>query len=109
LFVAFSEVGAHEGTAAAQLRATGVDLALVCSTQGDQIRVTARASEQMAEQLSLGATLLPALAEEFGGDGGGHAAAGSATIAAADTNSIEHAVLTILRAELGLTFSAVTD
>jgi len=108
LFVAFSRVGAHEGAAADRLRAAGVDLAVVCSTHGDEIRVTARASDRMAERISLGATLLPALADEFGGDGGGHAAAGSATVAAVDPASITDAVLSTVESELGLTFGEVS-
>jgi nanoRNase/pAp phosphatase (c-di-AMP/oligoRNAs hydrolase) len=108
LFVSFSEVGAHEGTAATRLRAAGVDLAVVCSRQGTEIRVTARASEQLAQQVSLGATLLPRLADEFGGDGGGHDTAGSAAVTCADIDSLVDAVLEILRVELGMTFSEVT-
>ncbi|WP_158600506.1 DHH family phosphoesterase [Haloarcula sp. Atlit-7R] len=106
--MSFSEVGAHEGTTATRLRSAGVDLAVICSKQGDKIRVTARASDQMAQQVSLGATLLPTLADEFGGDGGGHDTAGSATVTGADIDSLIDAVLEILRVELGMTFSEVS-
>jgi len=108
LFVAFARVGAHEGAAAERLRDAGVDLAVVCSVQGDEVRVTARASDRLAERLSLGATLLPALADAFGGDGGGHAAAGSATVAAADVDSVVETTLAVVESELGLTFSEVS-
>jgi len=108
LFVAFARVGAHEGAAAERLRAAGVDLAVVCSTHGDEIRATARASDRMAERVSLGATVLPALADEFGGDGGGHATAGSATVVARDTDAVVETVLAIVASELGLTFTEVS-
>jgi len=108
LFVAFSEVGAHEGTAASRLRSAGVDLAIVCSTQGNRIRVTARASDRMTDQLSLGATLLPALADKFGGDGGGHAGAGVANLDTADVDTVINVVLEILESEIGMTFSEVS-
>lgn len=107
LFVAFSRVGAHEGTAAERLREAGVDLAVVSSTQGDETRVTARASDRLAERVSLGATLLPALTEKFGGDGGGHAAVGSATVATAEVDAIVDAVLSTVESELEMTFSEV--
>ena len=107
LFVAFSEVGAHEGTAAARLRAAGVDLAVVCSPQNDEIRVTARGSDRLTDRISLGGTLLPALADEFDGDGGGHAGAGTASLAVADVDAVVETVLDIVASELGLTFSKV--
>jgi nanoRNase/pAp phosphatase (c-di-AMP/oligoRNAs hydrolase) len=107
LFVAFSEVGAHEGTAAERLRSAGVDLAIVCSGQNGEIRVTARGSDQLADRISLGDALLPALAAEFGGDGGGHAGAGTATLPTDDVDTVFETVREIVASELGLTFSAV--
>ena len=108
LFVAFSRVGAHEGAAAERLRAAGADLAVVCSTQGGEIRVTARASDRMAERINLGATLLPTLVDEFGGEGGGHADAGSAAVGAKAIDPIVETVLATVGAELGLTFGEVS-
>lgn len=107
LFVAFSEVGAHEGTAAERLRSAGVDLAVVSSRQNGEIRVTARGSDQLTDRISLGGTLLPALADEFGGDGGGHAKAGTANLTTGDAATVAETVREIVASELGLTFSEV--
>jgi nanoRNase/pAp phosphatase (c-di-AMP/oligoRNAs hydrolase) len=107
LFIAFSEVGAHEGIAAARLCDAGVDLAVVCSRQTNKVRVTARASERATDRISLGETVLPALASEFGGDGGGHAGAGTATLTTAETDAIIKRTLDIVAEELGVTFSEV--
>ena len=71
-FVAFSEVGANESAAADALLHGGVDCALIFSNRSDGYRITARASDSFVRQLSLGGSLLPSLADEFGGSGGGH-------------------------------------
>ena len=107
LFVGFSQVGAHEGTAAETLQSAGIDLAVVYSEQGEKLRVTARASDRMATQLSLGSTLLPDLAKTFGGDGGGHDAAGGAKIATTDTDAVTSAILTAVESTVGETFTEV--
>lgn len=109
LVVAFSSVGAYEGTIAEKIRDSGVDLAVVCSDQDDELRVTARASDRVAEKVSLGATLLPALVDEFGGEGGGHATAGTATIATADVDLAINETLVILSSELGVQFGKIVE
>lgn len=107
LFVAFSEVGAHEGTAAERLQSAGVDLAVVSSRQNGEIRVTMRGSDQLTDRISLGGTLLPALTDEFGGNGGGHAKAGTANLTTEDAAMVAQTVREIVASELGLTFSEV--
>mgnify|MGYP002762697031 CR=1 FL=1 len=109
LVVAFSTVGAYEGTVAEEIRGAGVDLAVVCSTQDGELRVTARASDQVAEQVSLGATLLPALVNEFGGEGGGHATAGTATVVGADADAVRNKTLAVLSSELGVQFGKIIE
>jgi nanoRNase/pAp phosphatase (c-di-AMP/oligoRNAs hydrolase) len=108
LFVAFSKVGAHESAAANALRDNGVDLALVFSEQSNGYRITARASETFADRVSLGDSLLPAIADEFGGEGGGHADAGVATVQAGTPERVEQFVLQYLEQQLGITFSPVS-
>jgi nanoRNase/pAp phosphatase (c-di-AMP/oligoRNAs hydrolase) len=61
----------------------------------------------MATQLSLGSTLLPDLAKTFGGDGGGHDAAGGAKIATTDTDAVMSAILTAVESTVGETFTEV--
>lgn len=109
LVVAFSSVGAYEGTVAEEIRDAGVDLAVVCSAQDDELRVTARASDRVAEQVSLGATLLPALVNEFGGEGGGHATAGTATVVGVDADAVRNKTLAVLSSELGVQFGKIIE
>ena len=107
-FVAFSTVGGYESAAAEALRDAGVDLALVFSESSDRYRITARASEAFAEEMSLGETLLPAVAEAFDGDGGGHSDAGGATIAVDDHEVIEALVLDELEQRFGTSFTTIS-
>ncbi len=107
LFVAVAHVGGYETAAAHALRDAGIDLAVVCSEQTDGLRVIARASEAFVERRSLGGEILPALAEEFGGDGGGHAGAGVAEIHEVSIDEIEAFLIAHLESELGLTFATV--
>lgn len=106
-FLAFTRVGGHEAAAATSLRDAGVDCAVVVSARGADHRVVVRASDTVAERANLGRDLLPALADEFGGDGGGHAAAGVATLETADAKGIERFVREFLESELGVTFRVV--
>jgi nanoRNase/pAp phosphatase (c-di-AMP/oligoRNAs hydrolase) len=107
LFVAVTHVGGYETAAAHALRDAGIDLAVVCSEQADGPRVTARASEAFVDRRSLGDDILPALAEEFGGDGGGHAGAGVAELHEVSVDEIEAFLIAHLESELGLTFAMV--
>lgn len=108
LFVAFSKVGAHESAAANALRRNGVDLVLVFSEQSDGYRITGRASDSFTPQVRLGDSLLPVVADEFGGDGGGHAGAGVATVHSGTPEMIEQFILQYLEQQLGITFSPVS-
>ncbi|PHQ43986.1 hypothetical protein Z052_01225 [Halorubrum sp. C191] len=107
LFVAVTHVGGYETAAAHALRDAGIDLVVVCSEQADGLRVTARASEAFVERRSLGGDILPTLAEEFGGDGGGHASAGVAELSKASFDEVEAFLIARLESELGLTFTTV--
>lgn len=105
---AVTNVGGYESAAANALRSAGVDLAVVYSRQSNGARVTARATDRMIDQVTVGNDLLPALADEFGGDGGGHAGAGSATLQTGSIDDIEAFVIAYLEAELGMVFSEIT-
>lgn len=107
LFVAVTNVGGYETAAAHALRDAGIDLAVVCSQQADGLRVTARASEAFVERCNLGGDILPVLAEEFGGDGGGHAGAGVAELPEATIDEVEAFLIGHLESELGLSFATV--
>jgi len=80
----------------------------VFSESSDGYRITARASEAFAGEVSLGDTLLPAVAKEFDGDGGGHSDAGGATVAVDDPTVIEAWVLKHLEQRFGTSFSAIS-
>lgn len=108
-FVAVTDVGAHEAAAARALRDAGVDLVAVCNEHVDGVRVTARAAESFTEDVDLAGELLPALAETFGGDSGGHAGAGVAHLDEGDREAVEQALISWLEAELGVTFGTVTE
>lgn len=108
IVVAVTHVGGDEGAAANELRDTGVDLSIVCSEQNGTLRVVGRASDQFVERVSLGADLLPSLAEEFGGNGGGHPGAGTAKLEGAEQAEVEPFVLDYLEKELGVTFAPVS-
>lgn len=108
IVIAVSRVGGHESAAARALRSAGVDLAVVCSQQEDQLRVSTRASTQFAERMNLGALLLPSLAAEFGGDGGGHAGAGVAHLESGNLDAVKAFLLAKLERELGMTFSEIS-
>ena len=107
LFVAVTHVGGYETAAAHALRDAGIDLVVVCSEQADGLRVTARASEAFVERQSLGSDVLPVLADEFGGDGGGHAGAGVADLQEVSVDAVESFLIAHLESELGLTFATV--
>lgn len=107
LFVAVTHVGGYETAAAHALRDAGIDLAVVCSEQADGLRVTTRASETFVERRSLGDDILPALADEFDGDGGGHAGAGVAELHEVSIDEVEAFLISHLESELGLTFATV--
>ncbi|HOV82918.1 MAG TPA: DHH family phosphoesterase [Methanothrix sp.] len=72
--IATAEVGSFEGSAAAALVDLGADAAFVAGRHGEMSRISARCSRSAAEFLNL-AELLSAVAEEHGGQGGGHMAA----------------------------------
>lgn len=107
-FVAFSEVGANESAAADALRHGGVDCTLIFSKRSDGYRITARASDSFVRQLSLGGSLLPSLADEFGGSGGGHDRAGGASLHSDDRAAIERYVLRQIEAQLDTAFDAIS-
>ncbi|MFP9191205.1 DHH family phosphoesterase [Natrialbaceae archaeon A-CW1-1] len=108
LHIAITNIGGHEAAAANALLSVGVDLALVCSQHGDDVRVTARASRKLSAQLNLGTELLPTLAEKFEGNGGGHSGAGTAMLRGTTIEEVEATTLALLEQKLGLTFGAVS-
>jgi len=107
LVIASTSIGGHEGVAADQLRNSGVDLAVVCSAQDEGIRVITRASEEFAKDLNLGTKLLPELAAEFGGQGGGHNTAGVANLEGGEPDTVEAFVVEFLEQELGVSFAKI--
>ncbi|GEM_PF-879157 len=108
IVISVTNVGGYESAAANALRSAGVDLVIVYSRQKGGARVTARATDRMIDTVSVGNDLLPALADEFGGDGGGHAGAGSATLQTGAIGEIEAFVIVYLERKLGMTFSEIT-
>lgn len=82
-WVALSELSSFEADAAAMLIKVGADIALVGSEEKRQVRLSGRAREEVVAEteLHLG-EVMSGLAKAFGGTGGGHAAAASATVKA---------------------------
>lgn len=76
--VVFSELGSFEGDAAGMLVRIGADVAFVGSEEKGKVRVSGRARPSLIKggELHLG-ELMEGLGKEFGGSGGGHAAAAS--------------------------------
>jgi len=107
--VAVTRIGGHETAAANALRDQGIDCVAVLSEQSEGYRVVVRASDSFSERLNLGTSLLPAMADEFGGDGGGHAGAGVATVESGDRDAIEAFVLEYIGQHLGTSFGAVGE
>lgn len=107
-FVAVTQVGGYETAAATALCEAGIDCAVVCSNQDEGLRVVTRATDSFAERHSLGESVLPALAEEFGGDGGGHADAGVAHIHETSIDDVEAFLIAYLERTLGMSFTPVS-
>lgn len=72
------------------------------------LTITVRASEVLAESISLGEFLLPELAREFGGDGGGHDGAGIAALQTDDKEAVEQYLLKKVEKRLGTSFSLIS-
>lgn len=109
IVVAFTQVSGHETAAANALRDQGVDCVSVLSEQSEGYRVVVRASDSFSKRLNLGTALLPAIAAKFGGDGGGHAGAGVATVESDDRDAIEAFILEYIGQHLGTSFGAVGE
>lgn len=105
--VAVTRVGAYETSVCHALREADVDLAAVCSFQTDGLRVTTRGSERLSSMVNLGGDLLPALAAEFGGDGGGHEGAGTVQLHTRSLPDVEALILEIVTDRLGEDLSPV--
>lgn len=78
--VVFSELSAFEADAASLLLRLGADLSFVGSEEKGEFRISGRASPELCERtgLHLG-SLMQEMARAFGGSGGGHPGAASAT------------------------------
>ncbi len=78
--IAFSELGSFEGDAAGVLVRIGADAAFVGSDEKGEFRLSGRARQEFVKEtgLHLG-ELMESLGSQFGGSGGGHAGAASAS------------------------------
>ncbi|MEM2866125.1 MAG: DHH family phosphoesterase [Candidatus Hadarchaeales archaeon] len=78
--VVFSELSAFEADAASVLLRLGADLSFVGSEEKGEFRISGRATPELCEstQLHLG-SLMQEVGRSFGGSGGGHPGAASAT------------------------------
>jgi nanoRNase/pAp phosphatase (c-di-AMP/oligoRNAs hydrolase) len=103
-----SHVGGEETAAAHALLDGNADITVIVSDRGDHTRVIARTASGMTDGIELPRDLLTPLAAEFGGEGGGHAAAGAVKLDATDTVAIENQVLENVEAALGMQFAEVS-
>jgi nanoRNase/pAp phosphatase (c-di-AMP/oligoRNAs hydrolase) len=78
--IVFSELGSFEGDAANMLVRTGADIAFVGSDEKGEFRLSGRARQELIKEtgLHLG-ELMEEIGKQFGGSGGGHAGAASAS------------------------------
>lgn len=104
VIVGVTRIGGHEAAAASVLRDNGVSLAVALNERGDRVRVTVRASDALARRISVAESLLPAVTTEFGGAGGGHDGAGTATVTGSAA-SVESFIIGWLESQLGMTFA----
>jgi nanoRNase/pAp phosphatase (c-di-AMP/oligoRNAs hydrolase) len=100
-------VGGEEGAATHAHLDGNADIAVVVSDRGDHTRVVARTASDMTDVVELPGDLLTSLATEFGGDGGGHAAAGAVVLDATDSAAIEDQVVENVEAALGMQFTEI--
>lgn len=111
LLVAVTHVSAFEASAARSILELGADMAIVVS-EGDGGRVVVRAREDTVRRLGIhvGEDLLKTLGAKLGGSGGGHAAAGAASIGVDKETAILYAVTLIeelIRRKTGLKLEPV--
>lgn len=94
--IAVSHVGAYEGSAARALIELGADIAVVGS-ENEEVRLSARRRSDVALDLNV---VLAAVAEKFGGIGGGHSAAAGLK-AKASLDRVFSEVLSMIEESLG--------
>lgn len=86
--------GTLEGRLAGLLLGTGHDISLVCRTRGGETRMTARASKQAVAQGIRLSDIMSKVAQQIGGEGGGHDGAagwtGQTDKITAETSFISH-------------------
>ena len=99
-----SRVGGEETAAAHALLDGNADIAVVISVRGERTRVVARTADAMTGEVALPEDVLRPLAEQFGGDGGGHASAGMAKLESADPDRIEESIVENVETALGMQF-----
>jgi len=98
--IMITSVSGHESAAANALLAANADLAVVISVRSDEIRVVGRCGDQ-AGDIHLPDRLFKPLAEQFGGDGGGHAGAGTAKLTTTDEDAVQEQTLTLVERLIG--------
>lgn len=82
IIIALTRIGAYEAGAARNLIELGADMVFVIGDHDDEIRVIARASPSIVEDLGIHVSnnILMKLGEIYRGSGGGHPSAGGFTI-----------------------------
>lgn len=80
--IVWSHIGSHEGSSARGLLSLGADVALIYSRRKDETRFGVRASQNFYHktELHFGKEIMKVIAEEYGGDGGGHSTAAALNI-----------------------------
>lgn len=99
-------VGGEQTAAAHALRATGADVALVFSDRGSQTWVVGRSDSDVVH---LPEDLFMPLVDEYGGDGGGHAEAGTAKLDSSALEDIRASTLDQLEAALSTNLSQMSE
>ncbi|MBU5557985.1 MAG: DHH family phosphoesterase [Candidatus Aenigmatarchaeota archaeon] len=96
ILIAISKLGSHEAPAARALQKLGADIAIVAAIKEDEVRISSRASDRIAEYEIDLSEIFNKVGELIGGTGGGHPTAGSAN--GTDTKAVDNAFEFILKA-----------
>lgn len=101
LVVAFSKLGSHEAIAARNLVKLGVDIAIVMTKKGNELRISSRGRERIIHKGINLAEIFERVGKFIHGSGGGHDLAGSANGKVLPYETVKKFILRELSKKLG--------
>ena len=103
-----SRIGGEHATVADALIEAGADIAFVFDILGEEILVVGRVARRPESDIQLPTDVFSSLIEEFGGEGGGHAEAGTVTLRTSEIEEVEAACRERVEEAIGMTFGKVS-